>query len=136
MRTAGSNVGAPELTQDFRYLRTLWDAVKNTVMNTPAPALVYREGDLVLRAVRDIFTDDMTACIIDDEKAFQRVREFTRVLLPDAVDKIKFFDSRDPVFDHFGIEQEVTNLSQQKIPLPKGASIVIDQTEASRCDRC
>ncbi len=130
VRTAGENVGAEELKQDHRYLETLWAAIGRTVKAAAAPALIYKEGDLVLRAIRDIFTDDMTACFIDDEKTHSRLVEFMRVIMPRAVEKIKYFDKREPIFDHFGVEGQVSSLGSRRIPLARGASLVIDQTEA------
>ena len=130
VRTAGEKVSAAEMKQDFKYLKSLWDAIRRTVKGSSAPAPVYRESDLVLRSIRDIFTDDINACIIDDEKIYKRVREFMRALMPKAVSKIKLFDNRSPIFDYFGIEERVSSLAKRKIALPRGASIVIEQTEA------
>jgi len=130
VRTAGANVKLEDLKQDLKYLRSLWNAIKRTVKAAQAPAPVYQESDLVLRAIRDIFTDDMSVCLIDEENTCNRVREFMRALLPKAVNKIKFFDERVPIFDYFGVEEQISALSRRHIPLERGASIVIDQTEA------
>ncbi|MFA4985355.1 MAG: Rne/Rng family ribonuclease [Candidatus Brocadiia bacterium] len=130
VRTAGSNVGIDAIKQDFRYLEALWEAIKRTVKASAAPALIYKESDLVLRAIRDIFTDDITACYIDEKTACSRVREFMRALMPSSVDRIKDFAERVPIFDHFKIEDQIASLAQRKIPLQRGAQLVIDQTEA------
>ncbi len=130
VRTAGESVGAEHLEQDLKYLNALWEAIKRTVKAADAPALVYQESDLVLRAVRDIFTDDMTKCLIDEDNTYRRVAEFIRAIMPSAANKIEFFDKRVPIFDFYGIEEQVLSLSNRRIPLSRGASLVIDQTEA------
>lgn len=130
VRTAGINKSLQDLERDRDYLKKIWEMVAQRLKVTRAPALLYQESDLVLKAMRDQFTPDIADVVVDSEDVYLRVRDFAEKLMPHMSDRIKHHAMTTPLFHHFGIEKEVEALYQPKVDLPNGASIVIDQTEA------
>ncbi|MCU0863529.1 MAG: Rne/Rng family ribonuclease [Planctomycetes bacterium] len=130
VRTAGVNKSLQDLQRDRDYLKKIWEMVAQRLKVTRAPALLYQESDLVLKAMRDQFTPDIADVVVDSEDVFLRIRDFAEKLMPHMADRIKQHAMTTPLFHHFGIEKEVEALYQPKIDLPNGASIVIDQAEA------
>jgi len=130
VRTAGINKSQQDLERDRDYLKKIWELVAQRLKVTRAPALLYQESDLVLKAMRDQFTRDIADVVVDSEDVYMRIRDFAEKLMPHMADRIKQHVLTTPLFHHFGIEKEVEALYQPKIDLPNGASIVIDQTEA------
>lgn len=130
VRTAGVNKSLQDLQRDRDYLKKIWEMVAQRLKVTRAPALLYQESDLVLKAMRDQFTPDIADVVVDSEDVFLRIRDFAEKLMPHMADRIKQHAMTTPLFHHFGIEKEVEALYQPKVDLPNGASIVIDQAEA------
>ena len=130
VRTAGVNKSLQDLQRDRDYLKKIWEMVAQRLKVTRAPALLYQESDLVLKAMRDQFTPDIADVVVDSEEVFLRIRDFAEKLMPHMAERIKQHAMTTPLFHHFGIEKEVEALYQPKIDLSNGASIVIDQAEA------
>lgn len=130
VRTAGINKSLQDLQRDRDYLKKIWEMVAQRLKVTRAPALLYQESDLVLKAMRDQFTPDIADVVVDSEDVFLRIRDFAEKLMPHMAERIKQHAMTTPLFHHFGIEKEVEALYQPKVDLPNGASIVIDQAEA------
>lgn len=130
VRTAGINKSQQDLERDRDYLKKIWEMVAQRLKVTRAPALLYQESDLVLKAMRDQFTPDIADVVVDSEDVFLRIRDFADKLMPQMAERIKQHTMTTPLFHHFGIEKEVEALYQPKVDLPNGASIVIDQAEA------
>jgi ribonuclease E len=130
VRTAGVNKSLQDLQRDRDYLKKIWEMVAQRLKVTRAPALLYQESDLVLKAMRDQFTPDIADVVVDCEDVYLRIRDFAEKLIPHMAERIKQHAMTTPLFHHFGIEKDVEQLYQPKIDLPNGASIVIDQTEA------
>jgi ribonuclease E len=130
VRTAGINKSLQDLQRDRDYLKKIWEMVAQRLKVTRAPALLYQESDLVLKAMRDQFTPDIADVVVDSEDVFLRIRDFADKLMPHMSERIKQHALTTPLFHHFGIEKEVEALYQPKIDLSNGASIVIDQAEA------
>ncbi|MBL9077116.1 MAG: Rne/Rng family ribonuclease [Planctomycetes bacterium] len=130
VRTAGINKSLADLQRDRDYLKKIWEMVAQRLKVTRAPALLYQESDLVLKAMRDQFTPDIADVVVDSEDVFLRIRDFADKLMPHMSERIKQHALTTPLFHHFGIEKEVEALYQPKVDLPNGASIVIDQAEA------
>ncbi len=130
VRTAGINKSLADLQRDRDYLKKIWEMVAQRLKVTRAPALLYQESDLVLKAMRDQFTPDIADVVVDSEDVFLRIRDFADKLMPHMSERIKQHSLTTPLFHHFGIEKEVEALYQPKIDLSNGASIVIDQAEA------
>ena len=130
VRTAGINKSLQDLERDRDYLKKIWELVAQRLKVTRAPALLYQESDLVLKAMRDLFTPDIADVVGDSRDVYLRIKDFAEKLMPHMADRIKLHELATPLFHSFGIEKEVEALFQPKIDLPNGASIVIDQTEA------
>ena len=130
VRTAGVNKSLQDLQRDRDYLKKIWEMVAQRLKVTRAPALLYQESDLVLKAMRDQFTPDIADVVVDSEDVFLRIRDFAEKLMPHMAERIKQHAMTTPLYHHFGIEADVESLYQPKIELPNGASIVIDQAEA------
>ena len=130
VRTAGVNKSLADLQRDRDYLKKIWEMVAARLKVTRAPALLYQESDLVLKAMRDLFTPDIAEVVVDSEDVYLRIRDFAEKLMPHMADRIKRHEQTTPLFHSFGIEKDVEALYQPKVDLSSGASIVIDQTEA------
>jgi ribonuclease E len=127
---AGFDQGARELHRDLTYLLRLWDSIQQAAQSKRAPALVYREHDLVLRNIRDYFTPDVDEIHVDNEEVFQRAREFLRDVMPGKEDVLRLYQGDQPIFSHFNVESEIESIYKRRVPLKSGGSIVIDGTEA------
>ncbi|MBK8101147.1 MAG: Rne/Rng family ribonuclease [Planctomycetes bacterium] len=130
VRTAGINKTLQDLERDRDYLKKIWEMVAQRLKVTRAPALLYQESDLVLKAMRDLFTPDIAEVVVDSEDVFLRIKDFAEKLMPHMADRIRLHPHTTPLYHSFGIEKEVEALYQPKVDLPNGASVVIDQTEA------
>jgi len=130
VRTAGVDKTGDELERDRDYLKKIWELVAQRLRVTRAPALLYQESDLVLKAMRDLFAPAIDEVVVDSKDVFLRIKDFTEKLMPRMADRIKRHESTTPIFHAFGIESDLQTLYQPRVELPSGISIVIDQTEA------
>ncbi|MCL2624449.1 MAG: Rne/Rng family ribonuclease [Planctomycetaceae bacterium] len=130
VRTAGADRTRKELARDLAYLLRLWNVIVSRIKKLPAPIDVYEESDMIIRTIRDIFTSDIDTITVDDPAAYERAREFMQVMMPRYADRINLYDSKEPIFFKNGIDPEIAHMNQRRVPLAKGGSIVIDQTEA------
>ncbi len=130
VRTAGLNRTRKELQRDLNYLLRLWRMIVRRIRKTPGPAEIHEESDMVTRNIRDIYTPEIDTIWIDEPQAYERIREFMRVVLPRHVNHVKLYEGKEPLFAHHGIEEEIVKIQNKVVPLKGGGSIVIDQTEA------
>ena len=130
VRTAGCERSRKELSRDVAYLLRLWKVIVKRVQTTPAPCDVYEESDILIRTIRDTFTDDIDSVIIDHPEAFIRAKEFVELVMPRVADRLHMYEGREPLFYKYKLEQEIGRIHQRVVPLKGGGSIVIDQTEA------
>ncbi|MFN3244654.1 MAG: Rne/Rng family ribonuclease [Planctomycetota bacterium] len=130
VRTAGINKSLEDIQRDRDYLKKIWEMVAQRLKVTKAPALLYQESDLVLKAMRDQFTPDIADVVTDSEDVYVRIKDFAEKLMPVMADRIKQHAVTTPLFHSFGIEKDVEELYEPKVDLSNGASIVIDQAEA------
>ncbi len=130
VRTAGQGRSRKELSRDLAYLLRLWKVIVRRVQKIPAPVDIYEESDMIIRTIRDIVTSDIDTIHIDRESAFERAKEFLKLVMPRQVGKLQHYRGKDPLFHHFKLEQEIARIHMREVPLPDGGSIVIDQTEA------
>ncbi len=130
VRTAGTDQTKRDIERDMRYLMKLWDVVVKRAKKVKAPATLYQESDLVIRTIRDIFTQDVGEIIVDSPSVYDRVREFMRQIMPRSVDRVKRYDGSEPLFHRFHVEDEIQRITAREVLLPRGGSIVIDETEA------
>lgn len=131
LRTAGQDRNKRELQRDLNYLIRLWKMVSSRVRAAKAPAELYRESDLVVRTLRDVFTPEFDQIIVDSPATSERVRDFLRIATPRTPQKIvQAYQSPVPIFHHYGIEQQIEAIHSRHVPLPSGGSLVIESTEA------
>ncbi len=130
VRTAGQERTQRELSRDMAYLVRLWKVLVKRVKNSPCPADIYEESDMIIRTIRDIFTDDIDTIMVDEKGAYERAKEFLQLTMPRYVSRLKLYDSREPLYHKYGLEKEIAKIHRRTVPLKGGGSIVIDPTEA------
>ncbi len=130
VRTAALDQSREELERDYRYLIRLFESIKELEQKVKAPALIYKESNLMIRSIRDYFTTDMDEVLIDDPQVFKEAKDFFQMVMPDHVHLVKLHQERRPIFSRYQIEDQIETLSRNKVTLPSGGSIVIDPTEA------
>ena len=119
-----------ELSRDLAYLLRLWKSIVKRIQNVPAPTDIYEESDMMIRTIRDTLNSDIDRVIIDDPDAYERAKEFLKLVMPRMSDKLELYKGSDPMFYHHKVEKEIAKIHAREVPLPDGGSIVIDQTEA------
>ncbi|MFH0947348.1 MAG: Rne/Rng family ribonuclease, partial [Planctomycetota bacterium] len=130
VRTAGVGHTKAALQKDYRYLTKLWDEVETSASSGAAPKELYRESDLVIRTIRDVYGPEMGDIIIDKDDVARRAREFLATVMPKAVQRVKLYNGERPLFNAYGIEEEIGRLFMHRVELPSGGSLVVEQTEA------
>ncbi len=130
IRTAGKDQTLEALQRDYQYLRRLWDEIRISGETTASPALIYLEGDLATRAIRDHFSDDIQEIWVDNHEVYTRTKAFVHAVLPGKEKLVKLYRGKKPLFRHFGVESQCEEVHEREIRLPTGGSIVIDPTEA------
>ncbi len=130
VRTVAENVEASKLEADIRFLIQVWNEIIRTKDKVGAPALLHPDLDLILRATRDLFTADIHKMVIDDREEYERILRFVREQAPHLESQIECYSGEEPIFDAYGIEQELKRASQRKVWLKSGGYIIIDQAEA------
>jgi ribonuclease G len=129
-RTAAEGAADDEITADADFLVNLWQELGKRERQLTKPGLLYSDLDMVLRTVRDRLTEDIGAVVIDSQEEYERARKFATAFMPKWVDRIKKYDGRQPIFDHYGIEAALRQALERRVPLKSGGSLVIDQGEA------
>ncbi|RKY27704.1 MAG: ribonuclease E [Planctomycetota bacterium] len=130
VRTAGAGKTKRELQKDLQYLMRLWKAIQLRTKKSTAPAALYKESDLVIRTIRDLYTPEIKEIVLDHEDECKKAREFLRSIMPRGKHILKFHDSAEPIFYKYGVEEQIEGLYRRKVPLKSGGSLVIEQTEA------
>jgi len=130
IRTASQGRSEEEFTADIEFLARLWENVLRKKEKTSAPALLHNELDLVFRVIRDVFTRDVDKMVIDSPDEYQRVKEFVESYIPQLSRRMKPYDGDEPIFEHYGVEIEISRALGRKVWLKSGGYIIIDQTEA------
>ncbi|MFG0336066.1 MAG: ribonuclease E/G [Maioricimonas sp. JB049] len=130
IRTAGVDRSQKDLQRDMNYLLRLWKTIVRRISKQPSPVDIYEESDMITRTIRDIYTGDIEAIWIDEPEAFERAREFMKVVLPRHVDRVQLYTGKEPIFHTYQIEAEIDRIQNRHVPIEGGGSIVIDQTEA------
>ncbi len=129
-RTAAIDRTKRELQSDLNYLTRLWRAVEQRRKSERAPAELYRESDLVIRTIRDVYASDIERIIVDEPEVAERARDFLSIFSPKARDSVVLYDSKTPIFHRYGVEAELERLHSRHVPLKSGGSLVFDSTEA------
>jgi ribonuclease G len=131
VRTMAEGLTKKQLKADIGYLVRLWGEIANKrESGARAPACLYTELDLVLKTARDLFTDDIEKIIIDSRDEFGRLQRFVETFMPDRAGAVELYEGAEPIFDAFGIEDEIQRALARKVPLKSGGHLIIDQAEA------
>ncbi len=131
VRTVAEGLTKKHLKNDVGYLVRLWGEIaKKKEERVKAPTMLYQELDVVLRTARDMFTDDVEKIVIDDKEQYQRLLRFIEMFMPERVKDIELYSGDEPIFDAYGLEDEIARALSRKVPLPSGGYLIIDQAEA------
>jgi ribonuclease G len=130
VRTAAATASEEDLRADIRFLLTLWAEIRQRTENAKPPALIYHDLSLVERVLRDQVTDNFSSIWVDTEADYERVLRFLGRFEPSLVRRVKLYTKETPLFEQFGIQDEINNALHSKVWLKSGGSIVINQTEA------
>jgi ribonuclease E len=129
-RTAGIGRTLEELTWDLGYLMQLWRAIETAAKQQGGAFLIYQEGSLVIRAIRDYFHQEIGEILIDTESIYDQARQFMGHVMPQNVSRVKMYKDDVPLFSRFQIEHQIETAYSRQVPLPSGGAVVIDHTEA------
>jgi ribonuclease G len=130
VRTVAAGLTKKALKRDIAYLIKLWEDVSRKHENAQAPTLLYSELDLVLKTARDLFTTEIERIVIDDREQHARLVRFVEMFMPERTHDIELYADDEPIFDAYGIEDEIGRALSRKVPLPSGGYLIIDQAEA------
>ena len=130
VRTAGVGKSTEELQWDLDYLVRVWQAIEKASQERPAPFLIYQESNLIIRAIRDYFRQDIGEILIDSKEVYDYAQDFMSQVMPHNKKKVKFYDDNVPLFSRYQVESQIETAFQHEVRLPSGGAIVIDRTEA------
>ncbi|TGU33928.1 Rne/Rng family ribonuclease, partial [bacterium M00.F.Ca.ET.156.01.1.1] len=130
LRTAGESRTKAEIKRDYEYLMRLWENVRNLTLQSSAPALVYEEGSLIKRSVRDLYNKDIDEILVSGEDGYREAKDFMRMLMPSHAKVVQPYRDTTPIFVRNGIEAQLDRMLQPQVTLKSGGYIIINQTEA------
>jgi ribonuclease E len=130
LRTAGASRTKVEIKRDYEYLMRMWESVRELTLASVAPALVYEEGNLVKRSIRDLYNKDIDEVHVAGDEAYREAKDFMRMLMPSHAKSVKAYREQTPLFASFGIESQLDAMFSNTVTLKSGGYIVINQTEA------
>ncbi len=130
VRTAGANKTKNEIDKDFQNTLKTWEDIRDKALNSNAPSLVYEEGDIIKRTLRDTYDNDTKNVYIDGNEAYQKAKKFMKTLMPKNVKNIKKYRGKIPLFHEANIEKELNNIFEPTVKLKSGGYLVINPTEA------
>ncbi len=130
IRTAGKDRSRTELNRDLKVLLQLWENIQKESEQAKAPALIFKEQDVIIRSLRDYFTADTDEIILDSDEAYDRAEEYMHMVMPKQRSVLTRYVERRPIFHHYKVEDQLELLYVPKVTLPSGGSLVIQSTEA------
>jgi ribonuclease E len=130
LRTAGASRGPQEIKRDFEYLIRLWETVRDTTLKSQAPTLVYEEGSLIKRSLRDLYNKEIDDILVAGEAGYREAHDFMKMLMPSHVRAVKLYRDRHPLFSRMSVESQLDAMFSPIVQLRSGGYIVINQTEA------
>ncbi len=130
VRTAGAKRTKTEIKRDFEYLLRLWERVRDLTLESMAPALVYEEGSLIKRSIRDLYSKDIDQVLIEGEGAYREAKDFMRMLMPSHAKNVQPYKEREPIFQKHSIDTQLDAMFSETVTLKSGGYLVINQTEA------
>ncbi len=130
LRTAGANRTKTEVKRDFEYLLRLWETVRDLTLKSTAPTLVYEEGSLIKRSIRDLYNKDVEEILVAGDAGHHEAKDFMRMLMPSHAKNVKLYRDPQPIFTRYGIESQLDAMFSSTVQLRSGGYIVLNQTEA------
>jgi ribonuclease E len=130
MRTAGMQRNKSEIKRDFDYLMRLWEDVRALTLESAAPALVYEEGDLIKRAIRDLYSRDIEEVSVEGTEAYQAAKKLMRLMMPSHAKRVQPYRDAIPLFHRYQVETQLESMHNSVVQLKSGGYLVIDATEA------
>jgi ribonuclease E len=130
LRTAGASRTKVEIKRDYEYLMRMWESVRELTLGSVAPSLVYEEGNLVKRSIRDLYNKDIDEVHVAGDAAYREAKDFMRMLMPGQSKSVKPYREQTPLFASFGVESQLDAMFSNTVTLKSGGYIVINQTEA------
>ena len=130
IRTAGAQRTKTEIKRDYDYLLRLWENVRDLTLKSTAPALVYEEGSLIKRSIRDLYNKDIDEVLVAGDEAYREAKDFMRMLMPSHAKNVKPYKEPEPIFIRYQVERQLAAMFSPQVVLRSGGYIVINQTEA------
>ncbi|HXG98981.1 MAG TPA: Rne/Rng family ribonuclease [Sphingomicrobium sp.] len=130
VRTAGLSRTKVEIKRDFDYLARLWDEIREKTLGSSAPALIYRDSDLIKRAIRDLYHREIDEVLVEGEDGYKAARGFMKLLMPSHVRRVKAYADPTPIFQRYGVEDQLNAMYHPVVQLKSGGYLVINPTEA------
>jgi ribonuclease E len=130
LRTAGASRTKSEVKRDFEYLLRVWETVRDLTLKSTAPKLVYEEGSLIKRSIRDLYNKEIDEILVAGQEAYEQAKDFMRMIMPSHVRNVKAYDGALPIFTQYGIESQLDAMFSPVVQLRSGGYIVLNQAEA------
>ncbi|MET0530821.1 MAG: ribonuclease E/G, partial [Microvirga sp.] len=130
LRTAGASRTKPEIKRDYEYLMRLWESVRELTLNSAAPALVYEEGSLIKRAIRDLYNKEIDDIMVSGDDGYREAKDFMRMLMPSHTKIVQPYREPQPLFAKYGVEAQLDAMFSNVVTLKSGGYLVINPTEA------
>ncbi|WP_112664057.1 Rne/Rng family ribonuclease [Microvirga flavescens] len=130
LRTAGASRTKPEIKRDYEYLMRLWESVRELTLSSSAPSLVYEEGSLIKRAIRDLYNKDIDDILVSGDEGYREAKDFMRMLMPSHAKIVQPYREQQPLFAKHGVEAQLDAMFSNTVTLKSGGYLVINPTEA------
>tara|TARA_R110002074_G_scaffold276809_3_gene448192 strand:+ start:5604 stop:8348 length:2745 start_codon:yes stop_codon:yes gene_type:complete len=130
VRTAGAKRTKAEIKRDYEYLLRMWESVRELTLRSTAPALVYEEGSLIKRSIRDLYDKDIDTVFVEGDEGYKEAKGFMRMLMPSHAKNVQPYKDKQPLFQKFQVEQQLDSMFNPTVTLKSGGYIVINPTEA------
>jgi len=130
VRTAAEGASAEDIERDLVFLQRLWKTIQAKAKRATAPSLVYEEAELPLRIVRDLFAGDFAGARIDDDRTYRRIVSYLKKTSPHMIERVHRYRDKTPLFEAYGVEEEIRSTLERRVDLPSGGYLVFDYAEA------
>ncbi len=130
LRTAGANRTKQEVRRDYEYLMRMWENVRTLTLQSTAPSLVYEEGSLIKRSIRDLYNKEISEILVAGETGYREAKEFMRMLMPTHAKVVQPYREQVPIFTRYGLEAQLDRMLVPQVTLKSGGYLIINQTEA------
>src|SRR6185312_663993 len=130
LRTAGASRTKAEVKRDFEYLQRLWENVRALTLQSQAPCLVYEEGSLIKRTIRDLYNKDIDEVFVAGDDAYREAKDFMKMIMPSHAKNVQLYKDDQPIFSKYTVEGQLDQMFSPQVTLPSGGYIVINPTEA------